>query len=108
MIKAARKTTTKKSRAGRALRSRGRRDREAENLPSLPVPDARGNVDALEYLRASIARDLVKRRRECGLSQQALAEMAKVRQETVSRIESAKHTVTRKVLNKLMRAFERA
>jgi transcriptional regulator with XRE-family HTH domain len=36
--------------------------------------------------------------RQAGLSQQQLADLAHVRQETISRIESAKHTVTPRVL----------
>ncbi len=30
--------------------------------PSLPAPDAEGNYPAVEYLRASIARDIVRER----------------------------------------------
>jgi ribosome-binding protein aMBF1 (putative translation factor) len=72
------------------------------------APNAAGLVNALEHVRASIARDLVHARRQAGLSQQQLAALAQVRQETISRIESAKHTVTPRVLDKLMRALAKA
>jgi ribosome-binding protein aMBF1 (putative translation factor) len=104
-------TTTKKgaktkARAGkRAAPGTSPRHPNVDRIRPLPAPNADGNFDALSYLRASIARDLVARRRAAGLTQQALAEKAKVRQETISRIESAKHTVTARVLNKLMRVL---
>jgi DNA-binding XRE family transcriptional regulator len=76
-------------------------------LPRFPQRNAQGLVNALEHVRASIAQDLVRMRREARLSQQELATLAGVRQETISRIESAKHTATPRVLNKLMRAMEK-
>ena len=75
--------------------------------PPFPLPNASGLVNALEQVRASIAHELVRARRQAGLSQQQLADRAHVRQETISRIESAKHTVTPRVLDKLMQALSR-
>jgi ribosome-binding protein aMBF1 (putative translation factor) len=81
---------------------------EATLPPPFPTPNAAGLVNALDHVRASIARDLVHARRQAGLSQQQLADLAHVRQETISRIESAKHTVTPRVLDKLMQALAKA
>ena len=77
-------------------------------LPKLPAPDRSGNYPALEYIRASIARDVVRERRALGLTQQALAELAGVRQETVSRLESGKHSPTVRTVEKIERALGRA
>ena len=52
-------------------------------LPLLPPADARGNRPALEYIRSSIARDIIQERRTLGLSQARLAELAGIRQETL-------------------------
>src|SRR5688500_18909700 len=75
--------------------------------PPLPKPDARGNFPAVEYIRASIAREVIRRRRAAGLSQAALADMAGIRQETVSNIETGKHTASEPVMAKIERALER-
>src|SRR5437868_501571 len=75
--------------------------------PALPKADAQGNFPAVEYIRASIARELIRRRRTAGLTQTELAERAGVRQETISRIESGRHTVTEAVMAKLERALQR-
>ena len=59
-------------------------------------PDKNGRVPALEYARISLARDLIRDRKAVGLSQQKLAALAGIRQETLSRIETGKHTAPRK------------
>ncbi len=66
----------------------------------LPKPDKHGNVPALEYVRISLARDLIRDRKSVGLSQQKLAELAGIRQETLSWIETGKHTATPKTVDK--------
>lgn len=86
--------------AGRAV--------EDDALPPLPKPDKHGRVPAIEYTRISIARDIIRERKALGLSQQALAELAGVRQETLSRIETGKHTATVQTINKIDRALKRA
>lgn len=73
--------------------------------PALPKPDAAGNFPAVDYLRASIARELIRRRKAARLSQQELGELAGVRQETISRIESGKHTVSQRVMTSIERAL---
>ncbi|MGW8257926.1 MAG: helix-turn-helix transcriptional regulator [Thermoguttaceae bacterium] len=88
------------SEAGEALASND------QDLPALPKPDKHGRVPALEYARISLARDLIRDRKGVGLSQQKLAEMAGIRQETLSRIETGKHTATAKTVDKIMRVIE--
>jgi len=111
MIKAARKRRAGKTVTAartRTVRARRLADEEADLPPPFPTPNAAGLVNALQQVRVSIARELVRARREAGLSQQQLAKLAHVRQETISRIESAKHTATPRVLDKLMRALEKS
>ncbi len=84
------------SHAGRALDA---------DLPPLPEPDERGHVPAIEYTRASIARQIIRERIAAGLSQQRLAKLAGVRQETLSRIESGKHTPTLRTIKKIDRVL---
>ena len=76
--------------------------------PELPKPDAKGNYPAQEALQVSIARSLLRRRLACGLSQQELARRAGIRAETLSRIESAKHSPGVATVEKLDRALTKA
>src|SRR2546425_1067157 len=80
---------------------------EPDELPPYPKPDADGNYPALEYARVSLARDLIRDRRALGLSQQQLAALAGLRQETISRLESGKHTADPRTVDKLCAALER-
>jgi DNA-binding XRE family transcriptional regulator len=77
-------------------------------LPRWPLADAQGNVPALEFARVSIARSIIEERRALGLSQKELARLAGLRQETVSRLESGKHSPTIRTVDKLDRALKRA
>jgi DNA-binding XRE family transcriptional regulator len=79
---------------------------EEDDLPPLPPPDKDGNYPALEFGRMSLARDLIRDRKSVGLSQQQLAKLASVRQETLSRIESGKHTATPRTIDKITGAIE--
>lgn len=81
---------------------------EKFNLPSLPAADKDGNVPALEYSRASIARQIIRERKAAGLSQQGLADLAGVRQETLSRIETGKHTASVPTIEKIDTALKTA
>jgi len=58
-------------------------------LIAKPDVDENGNVPAIEAGRVSIANQVIVWRRAAGLSQTQLAKASGVRQETISRIESA-------------------
>jgi predicted transcriptional regulator len=73
--------------------------------PTIPPPNRSGRRPAAAYVLASIAREIVTDRKEAGLTQQELARKAGLRQETLSRIESGKHTPTLKTLKKIDRAL---
>ena len=81
--------------------------RQLVHLPVLPAPRPDGSVDAVAYARASVARDLILARRKTGLTQGQLAKSAKVRQETISRLESGLHTITEATMTKLWRVLEK-
>jgi DNA-binding XRE family transcriptional regulator len=81
-------------------------DLDDADLPPLPKPDRRGRLPALEYARISLARDLIRNRKGVGLSQQRLADLAGVRQETLSRLETGKHTASQRTIERIMRAIE--
>ena len=81
---------------------------KAAELPALPDPDAKGNLPAKEYLRASIARDIVRDRASAGLTQKELADLAGIRVETLCRIETGKHTPSVATIDKIDRALRKA
>jgi DNA-binding XRE family transcriptional regulator len=72
-----------------------------QELPALPPRNLAGRRPAAAYILASIARDIIADRKAAGLTQQELAKRAGIRQETLSRIESGKHTPTMKTLKKI-------
>ena len=74
-------------------------------VPRLPEPDEHGNLPAVEYARASIARDIVLGRARLGLTQRELAQRARVRVETLCRIETGKHTPSVATIVKIERAL---
>jgi DNA-binding XRE family transcriptional regulator len=76
------------------------------DLPPLPTPDQSGRYPAVEYARVSIARDLIRERKSVGLTQAALARLTGLRQETISRLESGKHTPTTRTVERITRAVE--
>ena len=73
--------------------------------PPFPKPDKDGNFEAQEFSRISIARTLIRERKSVGLSQQKLADLARIRQETISRLESGKHDASVATLDKIERAI---
>ena len=81
---------------------------KAIEMPPLPGPDAKGNFPAKEYLRASIARDIIRDRVAADLSQQELAKQAGIRVETLCRIETGKHTPSVATIDKIDRALSKA
>jgi DNA-binding XRE family transcriptional regulator len=77
-----------------------------DDLPAFPKPDKLGRYPALESARISLARDLIRDRKGVGLSQQRLADLAGIRQETLSRIETDRHTPNVKTIDKIMDVIE--
>ena len=80
---------------------------EIAELPPLPDPDGKGNYPAVEYLRTSIARGIIKDRIKAGLTQKQLADRAGIRVETLCRIETGKHTASVPTIEKIDRALKR-
>jgi DNA-binding XRE family transcriptional regulator len=76
--------------------------------PPLPEPDAKGNVPAGEYARASLARKLIRDRRRAGLTQADLARRSGIRPETLCRIEKGKSLPDAATFQRIHRALERA
>ncbi len=77
-------------------------------IPVLPPADADGYYPAAETLQAIIARQLIERRHQAGLSQAELAKRAGIRQETVSRLESGKHAPNVRTVEKIDRVLSDA
>jgi DNA-binding XRE family transcriptional regulator len=77
-----------------------------EDLPQFPDPAASGRLPAVECARVALARDLILARKRAGLSQEQLAQLAGIRQETVSRLETGKHTANPRTVDKIMAAVE--
>jgi DNA-binding XRE family transcriptional regulator len=78
-----------------------------ELLPPLPPTDVEGNMPAAEFITANIARQTMLQRRAAGLTQTQLAKLAGVRMETISRIESGRHSATVRTIRKVELAFKR-
>lgn len=77
-------------------------------LPEYPPADARGNRLAVAYARVSIARKIAAARKAAGLTQAELAQRAGMRQETICRLESGKHSPTVRTVDKIDRALKQA
>ena len=74
--------------------------------PLLPEPDADGSYPALEALRVSLARDIIRHRRRLGLTQVDLARRAGIRPETLNRIEQGRHSPSVSTVEKIERALK--
>ena len=74
-------------------------------IPAIPKPDARGLRPAVETGRAILARGLIRDRLAAGLTQRELARLAGLRAETLSRIESARHSPTEETVRRIDRAL---
>ncbi|HSV16303.1 MAG TPA: helix-turn-helix transcriptional regulator [Tepidisphaeraceae bacterium] len=91
----------------RLARANGGDSLEA-GLPPLPAPDEEGNVPAVAYGRALLARKLVLARRRAGLTQAELARRAKIRVETLNRLEKGRHNPDESTFNKIEAALKAA
>ncbi len=76
--------------------------------PDLPAADADGNYPALEALAVLQARDILRARRELGLSQAELARRAGIRPETLNRIEHGRNKPSVPTMAKIDRALKAA
>ncbi len=81
---------------------------DESELPQFPPQDEHGHRDAIEFARISIARTLIIDRRKAGLTQQALANLAGMKQETIARLESGKHTATQRTIERIEKALAKA
>jgi DNA-binding XRE family transcriptional regulator len=81
---------------------------DERDLPALPEPLSGGNYPALGFMRASIARDIIKRRRAAGLSQAELARRARIQPAVLNRIEKAKVDAETATVDKIVRALDAA
>jgi len=75
------------------------------NAPKLPDADRHGNRPAREAIRATMARTLLRKRIEAGLTQKQLAEKAGIAPETLCRIETGKHRAQTATLEKVAKAL---
>jgi DNA-binding XRE family transcriptional regulator len=78
------------------------------DLPPLPPADERGRYPAIETARVIIARQIIRGRKAAGWTQAELAARAGVRQETISRIETGKHSPGLKTMAKIDGALQQA
>jgi DNA-binding XRE family transcriptional regulator len=77
---------------------------EGTNVP--PIAED-GTCEALPFVRASIARDIIRERTALGLTQAQLAKLAGIRQETLSRLESGKHKPNVRTIERIEAALKR-
>lgn len=78
------------------------------SLPAYPKADKDGNMPAVEFSRASLARKIIRDRIDMGMSQKDLAAAAGIRVETLCRIETGKHTASIPTIDKIDRALKKA
>jgi HTH-type transcriptional regulator/antitoxin HipB len=84
------------------------KERADEWEPLMPEPDANGNYPAVEALRVSLARKIIRHRRRLGLTQADLARRAGIRPETLNRIEQGRNTPAVATVEKIDRALTEA
>ena len=77
-------------------------------MPPLPEALPGGNHPAREFMRASIARDIIERRKTAGLSQAELARRARVQPAVLNRIEKAKVDAETVTVDKIVAALDAA
>lgn len=76
-----------------------------QSTPALPPADRDGHYPAKLALQVILSGKIAARRKALGWTQAALAERAKVRPETLNRIESGKHAPSLATVDKLERAL---
>jgi len=80
----------------------------SSKLPPLPEADADGNYPAVEYAKASLARNIIRGRVEAGLTQLELAKRADIRNETLCRIERGQQTPSVATIARIEKALKQA
>jgi DNA-binding XRE family transcriptional regulator len=75
-------------------------------VPALPPPLPDGTYPALKAGRALLAQKLIRRRWSLGLSQAEVARRARIRPETLNRIEKARVTADSTTVAKVVRVLE--
>ncbi len=73
-----------------------------------PLADAHGNVDAIAFTRASIARGLVQDRQKVRMTQKELAEAAGISVEILNRAERGVTVPSVRTLTKIEKALRKA
>jgi DNA-binding XRE family transcriptional regulator len=74
---------------------------------ALPPPSRDGSY-TLEHVRLSLANKMTARRKAAGLTQARLAKLARVRVETISRLENGLHMPSVRTFDRIDRALARA
>ncbi|MBI4578868.1 MAG: helix-turn-helix transcriptional regulator [Planctomycetes bacterium] len=77
------------------------------DLPALPEPDAEGLTPAVDYGRVLLARKIIRRREVLGWTQTELAKRARIRVETLNRVERGRVNPDESTMRKLVRAMEK-
>ncbi len=77
-------------------------------LPPMPPKLDSGNYPAVDALRTTLAKKLIKRRWAAGLTQAEVARRAGVRPETLNRIEKAKVSADTATITKIDRILTKA
>jgi DNA-binding XRE family transcriptional regulator len=77
-------------------------------MPSLPEADSNGDRPALPFMRAIIARGIIRDRAAAGLSQAELARRGEVEPATLNRIEKATATPDQAAITKIDKALKDA
>ena len=83
--------------------------RIGDDAPPLraPPPAADGSY-GIEHVRISLANKVTSQRKAAGLTQAELARRAKVRPETICRLEAGKHMPSARTFDRIDRALQRA
>jgi DNA-binding XRE family transcriptional regulator len=74
----------------------------------MPEADAEGNVPAVAFGRATLARGIIRDRARAGLTQAELASLAGIRTETLCRLERGRHTPSVETVRRLDRVLKKA
>ena len=82
--------------------------RIVRGIPPLAAADAHGNMPAVDFAEASIARNIVRDREAVGMTQKGLAEAAGIRVEVLNRAERGVVAPSVRTLTKIEHALIRA